>query len=49
MEDKPDIVILHIGSNDLTHRNVKVTNISKIANEVISISKKCSNANSPAS
>ena len=40
-ENQPGKVILHIGSNDMTNRNVEDINISTIADEVISTGKKC--------
>ena len=40
-EDRPDIVILHIGCNDITHRTIDNIDIKDISNQLIDIGKKC--------
>ena len=41
VEDQPDIVIIHIGSNDITHNTVNQTDVKDIVNRIINIGKKC--------
>ena len=41
VEDRPDIVIIHIGSNDITHNTVNQTDVKDIVNRIINIGKKC--------
>ena len=40
-EDRSDIVIVHIGSNDITHNTVNQTDVKDIVNRIINIGKKC--------
>ena len=42
VEDRPDIVIIHIGSNDITHNTVDQIDVKDIANRIVNIGKKCS-------
>ena len=39
-EDRPDVVVIHIGSNDVTFNNKNI-NIEDIAKRIIDIGKKC--------
>ena len=41
VEDRPDIVIIHIGSNDITHNAVDQIDVKDIVNCIINIGKKC--------
>ena len=41
VEDEPDIVIIHIGSNDITHNTVDQIDVKDIVNRIINIGKKC--------
>ena len=40
-EDQPDIVIIHIGSNDITYNAVDQRDVKDIVNRIINIGKKC--------
>ena len=40
-EDQPDIVIIHIGSNDISYNAVDQTDVKDIVNRIINIGKKC--------
>ena len=42
MNDKPDIVTLHIGSNSINHRDVKDIDINTTGDGIINIYKKFS-------
>ena len=41
MEDQPEIVVIHIGSNDVTHENYDHINIGDLAQKIIDIGKQC--------
>ena len=41
VEDRPDIVIIHIGSNDITHNTVDQINVKDMVNRIVNIGKKC--------
>ena len=41
VEDRPDIVTIYIGSNDITHNTVDQIDVKDIANRIINIGKKC--------
>ena len=41
VEDRPDIVIIRIGSNDITHNAVDQIDVKDIVNCIINIGKKC--------
>ena len=41
VEDRPDILIIHIRSNDITHNTVGQINVKDIVNRIIYIGKKC--------
>ena len=41
VEDRPDIVIIHIGSNDIAHNTVDQIDVKDIVNRIINIGKKC--------
>ena len=41
VEDRPDIVIIHIGSNYITHNTVDQIDVKDIVNHTINIGKKC--------
>ena len=41
LEDRPDIVIIHIGSNDITHNIVGQVDVKDNVNRIINIGKKC--------
>ena len=41
MEEKPDVVILHVGINDLLSRRESKTPEEQIADKIIEIGKKC--------
>ena len=41
MKEKPDIVVIHIGSNNITRRIFEDFNADKLAYEVIDIGKMC--------
>ena len=41
VEDRPDIVIIHIGSNDITHNIVGQVDVKDNVNRIINIGKKC--------
>ena len=41
VEDRPDIVIIHIGSNDITHNTVDQIDVKDLVNCIINIGKKC--------
>ena len=43
VEDKPDIVIIHIGSNDVTHDTLSQININNITERIINKGKQCLN------
>ena len=40
VENRPDIVIIHIGSNDITHNTVDRRDVKDIVNRVINIASK---------
>ena len=40
-EDRPDIVIIHIGSSDITHNTVDQINVKDMVNRIVNIGKKC--------
>ena len=41
VEDRPDIVIIHIGSNDITYNRVDQIDVKDIVNRIIKIGGKC--------
>ena len=41
VEDRPDIVIIHIGSNDIIHNAVEQIVVKDIVNRIINTGKKC--------
>ena len=41
VEDRPDVVIIHVGSNDITHNTVDQIDVKDIANRILNIGKKC--------
>ena len=41
VDDRPDIVIIHIGSNDITHNTVDQIDVKDIMNRIVNIGKKC--------
>ena len=41
VEDRPDIVRIHIGSNDITDNTVDQIDVKDIANRIVNIGKKC--------
>ena len=41
LEDRPDIVIIHIGPNDITHNTVIQIDVKDIVNRIINTGKKC--------
>ena len=41
MKEKPDIVVIHIGSNNITRRIFEDFNADKLAYEIIDIGKMC--------
>ena len=40
-EDRPDIVIIHVGSNDITHNSINNIDAKGISKRIIEIGKKC--------
>ena len=40
-EDRPEIVIIHVGSNDITHNTIHNIDAESISKRVIDIGKKC--------
>ena len=40
VENRPDIVIIHIGSNDITHNTVDRRDVKDIVNRIINIASK---------
>ena len=40
-EDPPDIVIIHVGSNDFTHNTINSIDAKDISKRIIDIGKKC--------
>ena len=40
-EDRSEIVIIHIGSNDMTHNTINSTDAKSISKRIIDIGKKC--------
>ena len=40
-EDRPEIVIIHIGSNDITHNTISNIGAKSISKLIIDIEKKC--------
>ena len=40
VEDRPDIVIIHIGSSDITHNTVDQINVKDMVNRIVNIGKK---------
>ena len=44
VEDKPDVIIIHVGCNDIYDiKNIKDLNTSKVVDEIIDIGKLCTN------
>ena len=41
LKEKPDTVIIHVGSNNITHRIFEDFNADKLADEIIDIGKMC--------
>lgn len=41
VEDKPDTVIIYIGSNDITHNTIDQIEVKDTANRIINIEKRC--------
>ena len=42
-EDQPDVVLLHIGSNDINNQIKDKTNTEKLTEDIINIGKSCIN------
>ena len=42
-EDKPDVVVIQVGCNDVTHDTLHDINVHQIANKIVDIGKKCLN------
>ena len=42
LKEKPDPVVIHVGSNNITHRILEDFNADKLADEIIDIGKMCS-------
>ena len=42
LKEKPDTVVIHVGSNNITHRIFEDFNAGKLADEIIDIGKMCS-------
>ena len=40
-KDQPDIVIIHIGCNGITHNTVEQRDVKDIVNRIVNIGKKC--------
>ena len=40
-KDQPDIVIIHIGCNEITHNTVEQRDVKDIVNRIVNIGKKC--------
>ena len=40
-EDRPDIVIIHVGSNDITHNSINNIDAKGISKRIIDTGKKC--------
>ena len=40
-EEEPDIVVIHIGSNDIDFRKLRQNTVENIGNDIINIGKKC--------
>ena len=40
-EDKPDVVVIHVGSNDVNHENFDRINVTEISERIINIGKQC--------
>ena len=40
-EDRPDIVIIHVGTNDITHNSISNIDAKGISKRIIDIGKKC--------
>ena len=40
-EDRPDIVIIHVGSNDITHNSINNIDPKGISKRIIDTGKKC--------
>ena len=41
VEDQPDTMIIHMGSNDTTHNTVDQMDVKDIVNRIMNIRKKC--------
>ena len=41
MKGKPDTVVIHVGSNNITHRIFEGFNADKLADEITDIGKMC--------
>ena len=41
VEDRPDIVIIHVGFNGITHNTVDQIDVKDIMNRILNIGKKC--------
>ena len=41
LKEKPDTVVIHVGSNNITHRIFDDCNAAKLADEIIDIGKMC--------
>ena len=41
MKEKPDTVVIHVGSNNITHRISEDFNADKLADEITDIDKMC--------
>ena len=41
LKEKPDTVVIHVGSNNITHRIFEHFNADKLADEIIDIGKMC--------
>ena len=40
-EDQPDVVLLHIGSNDINDQTKDIINTEKLTEDIINIDKSC--------
>ena len=41
VKDRPDIIIIHIGSNYITHNKIDQIDVKDIVNRIINMGKKC--------
>ena len=40
-QDKPDVIVIHVGCNDITKQNMNIVNPSKLADGIINKGKSC--------